>query len=390
MDVRWRGRTAYAALASLVAGTALVTVGLPTAGTAAEASPATCTVRSTGGGAIVPDAGTATAVAVVDAGEAAPILDVNVTMSITHAAVEELDVVLGHGSDTVALADVEIPLLQPLGSDWVNFTDTVWDDEAPLTSAYPTGAGQAPFTGPHRPTEALTAFDGDDAQGQWTLTVTDEIPVTGPGATLDPWVLTVVYDCDLDKDGIANKVDNCATTANTDQADHEGDRIGDECDPDDDNDGSADTVDNCELIPNADQRDLDDDGFGDACDDDADGDGFFTGDECPTLPAFTDTGCPTIGRSLSASYSSSTKVFKGRLVARDAPRCHKRQVVDMFRVVRGPDQWVDRDRTSRRGVWKIPRDGKRRGTFYVRVQGETIPTVGHCAAAVSDRVRVRR
>ena len=65
---------------------------------------------------------------------------------------------------------------------------------------------------------------------------------------------------------MADEVDNCATVANTDQANNDADAFGDACDADDDNDGVADEVDNCVFDANANQRDSDQDGTGDACD----------------------------------------------------------------------------------------------------------------------------
>ena len=48
---------------------------------------------------------------------------------------------------------------------------------------------------------------------------------------------------DLDDDSILNQADNCPTNANTNQANFDGDSLGDACDSDDDNDGSADVAD---------------------------------------------------------------------------------------------------------------------------------------------------
>lgn len=87
---------------------------------------------------------------------------------------------------------------------------------------------------------------------------------------------------DTDGDGINDDVDNCPNIANADQADNDGDGIGNVCDDDDDNDGILDTDDNCPLIANADQADTDGDGIGDVCDDDDDNDGVLdTDDNCP-------------------------------------------------------------------------------------------------------------
>ena len=75
---------------------------------------------------------------------------------------------------------------------------------------------------------------------------------------------------DTDGDGIPNSVDNCVSVSNPDQADSDGDGVGDACDSastnDLDGDGIANADDNCPEIPNSDQADSDGDGIGDACD----------------------------------------------------------------------------------------------------------------------------
>ena len=103
---------------------------------------------------------------------------------------------------------------------------------------------------------------------------------------------------DADGDGVGNVCDNCPNVANEDQADRDADGVGDVCDnsPDDpnaeqgdaDNDGVGNASDNCRDIANPDQADEDQDGFGDLCDncpgdanpDQADADVNGVGDAC--------------------------------------------------------------------------------------------------------------
>lgn len=54
-----------------------------------------------------------------------------------------------------------------------------------------------------------------------------------------------LYQTDRDGDGVLDGEDNCPRVANTNQANHDNDLFGDDCDADDDNDGVEDTVDDC-------------------------------------------------------------------------------------------------------------------------------------------------
>lgn len=99
-------------------------------------------------------------------------------------------------------------------------------------------------------------------------------------------------EVDGDADGVLDVDDNCRDVANRDQANRDGDALGDACDPDDDGDGTPDEADNCPQAANADQGDIDADGLGDACDDfpDRDGDGIVdTNDSCIEQPDDPDT-----------------------------------------------------------------------------------------------------
>ena len=72
-----------------------------------------------------------------------------------------------------------------MGEDGDNFTGTVLDDEA----ATPIVFGAAPFTGSFAPFEPLAVLDGKNAQGTWTLRVTDS-SFFNPG-TLTGWSVSL-------------------------------------------------------------------------------------------------------------------------------------------------------------------------------------------------------
>ena len=113
---------------------------------------------------------------------------------------------------------------------------------------------------------------------------------------MSAWTYDTVGCVDTDYDGINDDLDNCPANPNSNQADRDGDGLGDVCDPDNDNDGICDPgktdpsctgSDNCQYINNPCQCDADGDGMGDACDTctDTDHDGY--GD-----PGFPVNTCP--------------------------------------------------------------------------------------------------
>ena len=122
---------------------------------------------------------------------------------------------------------------------------------------------------------SLADGDGDGDADQY-----DNCPLDANGdqADLDGDGLGDACDPDDDGDTIEDGADNCPLVFNDDQANTDGDALGDACDRDDDNDGVPDDFgigfDNCQFVPNPDQSDTDADGEGDACDPDDDNDGL--------------------------------------------------------------------------------------------------------------------
>ncbi len=111
----------------------------------------------------------------------------------------------------------------------------------------------------------------------------------GDGVTT-PGELLMGNQANRDGDKIGDACDLCPDLANADNGDLDGDGCGNPCDPDEDGDGyctpgrtsgfcngrqkTCRGSDNCPRIANPNQRDMDSDGLGDVCDSDKDGDGI--------------------------------------------------------------------------------------------------------------------
>jgi cysteine-rich repeat protein/VCBS repeat-containing protein len=108
-------------------------------------------------------------------------------------------------------------------------------------------------------------------------TLTDGVEDANGDGIVDP-TETSPRLADTDADGFDDPDDNCPIIANADQADLNGDTIGDVC-GDIDLDGVSDDVDNCVNVGNPGQEDFDGADGGDACDDDDDNDGVLDVDD---------------------------------------------------------------------------------------------------------------
>jgi subtilisin-like proprotein convertase family protein len=138
--------------------------------------PACIEVEANEVGLVLPTSGTVSTT--INVTEPVSILDLDVRIRITHPYSDELRVALRSPSGTwVSLFDTLY--------DSGNMLDTVFDDDGPINILY----GEAPFTGTFRPRGLLSHFIGEDAQGEWTLRIADD--VTGDGGTLTAWALLV-------------------------------------------------------------------------------------------------------------------------------------------------------------------------------------------------------
>ncbi|MFN3198759.1 MAG: PKD domain-containing protein [Bradymonadia bacterium] len=135
--------------------------------------------------------------------------------------------------------------------------------------------------------EVMQVLSEDIGDGEFRVTL--EARDGGGARVEDVSDAFTVSTADTDNDGVYNCADNCPDDANADQADTDGDGLGDACETDTDNDGVADDTDNCIDTQNPGQDDQDADGLGDACDlcaadpdNDIDNDGICGDvDNCP-------------------------------------------------------------------------------------------------------------
>ena len=216
-------------------------------------------------------------------------------------------------------------------------------------SASSSFATTSPPSGHYRPDEPAAALTGHPAAGRWRLMVTN---VSDNSGSWGDFALTLTVDCDADKDGVADEVDNCPTLANVEQVD------------------------------------IDADGVGDTCDDNRDGDALANAsDGCQRVAAATASGCPPGERELRVRHQNAKKRLK-LSVASYYTECQRAEVV-VWRARKGPDKKVATGTTSRRGLLTLEAP-RRPGRHYATVEGSYAIGVAECGAARSKSVRIRR
>jgi len=136
------------------------------------------------------------------AGTTANITDLDVTVNLTHTWIGDVVLTLRSPTGTV------ITLINQRGSSGDNLTNTIFDDQA--SSAITSGT--APFTGRFRPETALSGFNGQSANGNWTLNASDRFS-TDVGTILN-WSMTFILgaaepSASTDSNGLA-RFDNIA------------------------------------------------------------------------------------------------------------------------------------------------------------------------------------
>lgn len=139
---------------------------------------------------IGPDEGTVTE-SVITITDDFFVANVNVTVNIEHTWVGDLQIKLiaPDGSTEVILVDSQ-------GFNGDNFTNTVFDDDAPNSI----NSGSAPFTGTFSPQGSLADFNGLQSAGDWTLHILDQSD--DDGGNLLNWSLKLCSNESLTLDDV--------------------------------------------------------------------------------------------------------------------------------------------------------------------------------------------
>ena len=132
---------------------------------------------------------------IVVAGAGSSLLDVDVTTGLSHTFAADLDVTIMSPAGTVVTLTTD----NGAGNDDV-FNGTVWDDDANPAGQVPyvTNSGlvtdhpyvDSTLASPLVPEEGLAAFIGENPNGTWTITISDDL-AGADGGTLNSWSLDI-------------------------------------------------------------------------------------------------------------------------------------------------------------------------------------------------------
>jgi uncharacterized repeat protein (TIGR01451 family) len=164
---------------------------------------------------------------------------------------------IGDSQASVVIRDDDLRLTVTLdGSGTVTSVPAGINCPGTCTAAFSRGSSVTlGGTGATSPVTVLAGWSPVECPGNGTCTVTMD----------NDREVTAIFTADSDDDGVPDLTDNCVNDPNPDQADTDGDGIGNACDDDYDGDGVDDATDNCRKVGNPDQADTDLDGRGDAC-----------------------------------------------------------------------------------------------------------------------------
>jgi len=155
----------------------------------------------------------------INVSETAIVADLDVTISITHRFVGDMELTLISPNGT------QVQLWIQNGDSGDDLNGTIFDDEAVVNVSTLLPA-DAPFNAqPYQPIGSLSDFDGEEALGNWTLQLVDVFPAFDNG-TLTSWSLEfTLVDVDVDGDGyfLCGGLDNDPTTMDADCDDTNGD-----------------------------------------------------------------------------------------------------------------------------------------------------------------------
>lgn len=203
-------RARYAALSEAMGGDDPGWLGLQTGGTAGAAPPAprgkgtpvppncgsvTDVFISTDVPIAIPTGPAVVSSTVAVSGLGPYLFDVNLEATLAHSFSADLDITLTSPAGTVVTLTTD----NGAGNDDV-FNGTAWDDNANPAGAVPyvTNDGivtdhayvNVTLASPLVPEEAMAAFVGEDPNGTWTLTVSDDL--AGDSGSINAWSLGIV------------------------------------------------------------------------------------------------------------------------------------------------------------------------------------------------------